>query len=75
MEKKFSLWREYETRETPEGQFAYQLDKLQAIIKATEYTVDEETIDYREFINSSARHIQHPVLREILYSIQTAIPV
>jgi len=70
----FTLWEEYEKRETVESQITYQLDKLQAIIKASEYMMDGETVDYREFIQLSADKIHHPVLKEILHTIQTAVP-
>jgi len=62
----FVIWNEYEKRETERAKIAYQLDKLQAILKAIEYQKNGETVIAQEFITNDAWKISHPSLKKIL---------
>lgn len=62
----FNLWTEYEEGKTERAKIAFQLDKLQAILKAIEYEKNGEPACSQEFIDYSGKFIVHPKLKEIL---------
>lgn len=61
-----NLWLEYEEGKTERAKIAYQIDKLQAILKSIEYQNSGEPVMAQEFINYNGDAIQHPILKEIL---------
>lgn len=61
-----NLWLEFEEKKTDRAKIAYQIDKLQAILKALEYQRDGEPVKAQEFIDYQGNDIQHPVLKDIL---------
>jgi putative hydrolase of HD superfamily len=62
-----NLWLEYEEAKTERAKIAYQIDKLQAILKAIEYEKSGEPVTAQEFIDYSGGAIQHPILKDILW--------
>lgn len=62
----FTLWLEYEKGETERAKIAFQLDKLQAILKAIYYEKNGEPAGAQEFIDYSGKFIIHPRLKNIL---------
>ena len=61
-----NLWLEYEERKTERAQIAYQIDKLQAMLKAIEYQKDGQPVTAQEFIDYSGHEIKHPILKDVL---------
>ena len=61
-----NLWLEYEEAQTERAKIAYQIDKLQAILKAIEYQKDGQPVIAQEFIDYSGDVIKHPILKGIL---------
>ena len=43
------LWNEYEERKTPEAKFVYQIDKLETLLQAFEYSRKYKKLDLSEF--------------------------
>lgn len=62
-----SLWLEYEEGKTERAKIAYQIDKLQAILKALEYQKSGEPVIAQEFIDYNGGEIKHPILKNILW--------
>ncbi len=62
----FTLWLEYEKGETERAKIAFQLDKLQAILKAIYYEKNGEPAGAQEFIDYSGKFIVNFKLKEIL---------
>ncbi len=63
-----SLWYEYETASSEEGQVVRQLDKLEMVIQAFEYE-EAQRCRLDDFFNSTAKAFTHPEL----VAIQTEI--
>lgn len=59
------LWEEFEAGESLEAQFVYQLDKLEAVIQASEYMERYPEVDLSEFATTARAQITHPILREL----------
>jgi putative hydrolase of HD superfamily len=62
-----NLWLEFEEAKTERAKIAYQIDKLQAILKAIEYQKSCELVIAQEFIDYNCGAIQHPILKDILW--------
>lgn len=60
------LWLEFEEAKTERAKIAYQIDKLQAILKAIEYEEDGQPVIAQEFIAYQGHTIENPILKEIL---------
>ncbi|MFA6534105.1 MAG: HD domain-containing protein [Patescibacteria group bacterium] len=65
----YELWLEFEAGETPEGDFAKQLDRLQAMLQAEKYEKVGEPVVAQEFIDYDRDEITHPLLKEMLEKI------
>lgn len=63
------LWLEYEEQKTHRAKIAYQLDKLQAIMKAIEYQKQGQPVMAQEFIDHDGDKITDVLLREILKKV------
>lgn len=62
-----NLWLEYEEGKTERAKIAYQIDKLQAILKAIKYQKDGQPVIAQEFIDYSGGAIQNPILKGLLH--------
>jgi len=69
----FTLWMEYEEGKTERAQIAFQLDKLQAILKAIYYEKNGEKSGVQEFIDYSGPFIVNLKLKAILDNAITKI--
>jgi putative hydrolase of HD superfamily len=61
-----NLWLEYEKAETKRAKIAYQIDKLQAILKAIDYQRNGQPVVAQEFIDCNGDTIQDPILKNVL---------
>ncbi|MFZ4648738.1 MAG: HD domain-containing protein [Patescibacteria group bacterium] len=67
------LWLEYEKRQTKRAKIAYQLDKLQGILKSIEYQKNGQPVIAQEFINYDGGKIENPKLKRLLTQAQQEI--
>ncbi|XP_063993826.1 5'-deoxynucleotidase HDDC2 isoform X2 [Diachasmimorpha longicaudata] len=66
------LFREYESRDSPEAKFVKDLDRLDLIMQAYEYEKRDQTHGkLEEFFAASTEHISHPLLKKIANEILT----
>ncbi len=64
-----ALREEYEARATPEAQFVYQLDTLEAVIQAQEYMKNYPEVNLSEFFERARPCITHPILVELFNEV------
>lgn len=70
----YILWQEYEDKKTPEAQLVSQIDKIEAIIQAYNYSLIEgNTVDPQEFIDSSRKKISDPTVKAILDGVERLV--
>ncbi|MES1909815.1 MAG: hypothetical protein MHM6MM_002514 [Cercozoa sp. M6MM] len=65
----FSLWREYEESLTPEAQLVKDFDKIEMILQASEYEVEEnqpDDLDLADFYHSVSGRMQTPLGKALL---------
>mgnify|MGYP001586262197 FL=1 len=60
------LWNEYEERKTPEAKFVYQIDKLETLLQAFEYSRKYKKLDLSEFWENFGKKIKDPELTKIV---------
>ncbi|KAG7531882.1 hypothetical protein FFLO_04028 [Filobasidium floriforme] len=63
-ERIWSLWEEYEARETPESKLVKDLDRLELILQAIEYERSQDVRTLAPFFLGSMPHLEHPAVRE-----------
>ncbi len=72
-----ALWQEYESQASPEARFVKQIDKLETLIQAVEYSklddLDElaKDFDFKEFWEWADKGIDNGYLRSIMNSLDT----
>ncbi|XP_015118717.1 HD domain-containing protein 2 isoform X1 [Diachasma alloeum] len=66
------LFREYESRESPEAKYVKDLDRLDLIMQAYEYEKRDQTHGkLEEFFTGTTEHISHPLLKKMANEIMT----
>ncbi|HEY3116441.1 MAG TPA: HD domain-containing protein [Chloroflexota bacterium] len=65
------LWADYVERRSPEAQFAAQVDKLEAFLQAIEYEAAGHAADLENFFQNADVELTHPLLRELLATLQS----
>jgi len=69
-EEVIRLWQEYAQQTTSEAKFVMQLDKLEMVIQAAEYSRQSPNIDLHEFWESTKDIWTFPFLQKIYQSTQ-----
>ena len=64
------LWIRFEKESSPMAVFANQVDKYQAIEKALEYELADESVSAQDFIDYSEKVITHPILLDRLQKVK-----
>ncbi len=67
-----NLWLSFEKQEDHDSKIGYQLDKLQAVIKALEYQQGGQPVQAMEFVNEVRKRnqIEHPFLVSVLNQVE-----
>jgi putative hydrolase of HD superfamily len=66
-----NLWESYAQQSDEEARFVRQLDRLDMALQAVSYA--QEGHDVREFMESALRHIEHPMLLEIMEALSVEL--
>ncbi len=70
----YAIWEESEAKQTPEAKLVKQLDKLEAVIQAYNYSlVDTNKVDPQEFIDTAIKKISDPKIIDILKHVQRLV--
>lgn len=67
------LWQDYAAGGTPEARFLAQVDKLEALLQATEYRTAGFDADVENFLASAREIVDHPVLLVLLVALEREI--
>lgn len=63
-ERIWSLWEEYEARETPESKLVKDLDRLELVLQAVEYERSQDVRTLAPFYRGSLPHLDHPAVKQ-----------
>lgn len=67
------LWHDYAAAGTPEARFVAQVDKLEALLQATEYRAAGYEADVENFLASAHEAAEHPVVLALLVALEREI--
>jgi 5'-deoxynucleotidase YfbR-like HD superfamily hydrolase len=67
------LWAEYTERSTPEGRFAVQIDKIEALLQAVEYQRAGHAADVNSFLRTAREEVSDPLLVELVARVEGLI--
>ena len=72
-ERLTQLWAEYAERSTPEGRFAVQIDKIEALLQAVEYQRAGHAADVNNFLRTAREEVSDPLLVELVACVEGLI--
>jgi putative hydrolases of HD superfamily len=63
-------WKKYITQSTKEGKFAWQIGKLETLIQATEYHIENESFNYELWLKWSKKRLKDPLILDFVKAIE-----